>query len=49
MKMSIPSRGEVRRLDENPAFQRKAPDVAKEYIAFLDEAIILAAPPDLFW
>jgi hypothetical protein len=38
----------IKKLMDSPAFQQKEPDIAKEHIAFLDNAIILAAPPDLF-
>ena len=33
---------------KHPAFQQEEPDIAKEHVTFLDNAIKLAAPPDLF-
>jgi Virulence-associated protein E len=44
----IPSRENVPKLSEHPAWNPPPPDIAKEHIAFLDNAIVLAAPPDLF-
>ena len=38
----------IKKLMDNPTFQNEEPDIAKEHIAFLDNAIKLAAPPDLF-
>src|ERR1700722_3248871 len=35
-------------LAQRPEFQQEEPDIAKQHIAFLDNAIVLAAPPDLF-
>jgi hypothetical protein len=39
---------QISNLSQYPEFQREEPDIAKEHIAFLDNAINLAAPPDLF-
>ena len=47
-KDSYPDAERIKKLLDSPAFQQKEPDIAKEHIAFLDNAIILAAPPDLF-
>jgi hypothetical protein len=38
----------IKKLMDNPRFQQEEPDIAKEHVTFLDNAIKLAAPPDLF-
>ena len=43
-----PDEERIKKIVDNPASQQEEPDIAKEHIAFLDKAIILAAPPDLF-
>ena len=44
---AYPDAERIKSLLNSPAFQQDQPDIAKEHIAFLDNAIILAAPPDL--